>query len=219
MSYRKFIEKQNQIYSNFENSSIKEKGTIPSDVVINGTIEYLIALRHSDKVNEEVARFSERMGKEIPILEYKAEDLHTTFTNKPFEESEEIDESFLEKLCLGVSKIRNLKTFGIFYNKWLYNENTIILKGNAPKEFYYLSKGILNNLKGGGIELRMPWASHMTGARFNEKINAEELKGFFKLMGEAPIIGESIPKSIDVGIIKLDKNNFDFGVYRSFKLK
>lgn len=215
MSYKEFIEKQNQIYSNFENSSIKETGTNPSGIVINGTKEYLIALRHSDKVNEKIAPFSERIGKEVPIVEYKAEDLHTTITNHPFEKEED---NLLERLCGGLFNVQNLRSV-ILYDEWLYNENTVIVKGDASKEFYFLSKEVLNKLKENKIELRMPWGAHITATRFKEKMNPKELRGFFKLMREAPQIGASIPQYIDVGIIHLNKEKFNFDVYRRFELK
>lgn len=221
MDYKEFLNKQKGIYEKFENSPIRENGTNPSDIVTNGLRAYIIAFRHEESVNEKISKFSERIRKEIPVVRYASRDIHTTVSDygQKIPKEFHLEESVLEKLSESVCSIGNLTSPTINYDKWIYNENTIIVAGVPCIKFYDLSERIIQNSKDKGIELRMPWGAHITATRFKEKLNPFELKNFFKLMKESPHIGESKPKFIDIGWYGLDKERFIFSIYKRFNLK
>ena len=55
---------------------------------------------------------------------------------------------------------------------------------------------------------------------FYKKRTPEELKDFFTLMKEAPVIGESKPYHLDVGYFEVDKNHkFTFHTCEGFDLR
>ncbi len=221
MSYEKFLEKQNNIYQDFDNGSIKENGANPSKIVLDGKKEYIIAFRYSNHINELISKFSGRIGKEIPIVAYNQEDIHTTIScYNPKEKVEfEPEKEIIDKLADIISPIKGFKAPKINYGSWLNNEDTIIVSGNPSFKFYDLSKKVIEEAENQEIELRMPWGSYITATRFKEKMSPKELESFFKLMKEAPKLGEIKPLFVDIGWYALDKEKFSFNTHKRINLR
>ena len=107
----------------------------------------------------------------------------------------------------------------IIYHNWGFNSDTVIVKGTPSYHFLDIAKRVVGNGKKQGLELKMPWAAHITATRFSEEMSPEELQGFFKLMQEAPqVLSGNQIKRLDVGYITLDKDEFKFNTVEQFKL-
>jgi hypothetical protein len=229
MEYQKFMDKQKEIYDKFNGETLVNGGTKPSSIVTNGVKEYLIVLKHCPKISDEIARFSERINKEIPSVAYESDNIHTTITNYNTGYPKGIpEERILEKLVSPVKKaIKDLEGQPfIAFGEWGFNDNTVIVKGQPSKEFFTLSKAVTDYSKAvtdyvleDGMDLRLPWGGHITATRFTKEMSPEELGGFLMLMREAPSIGNSTPEAVHVGWCDLDKYRFKLNIEESFPLK
>jgi hypothetical protein len=182
--YQEFLETQKQRYDSwFSGNALREGGSKPSKIVLNPIGEYIIALKHPSHINEKIARFVERINEEIPSVKYSEHDLHTSITTygqTPVKSISDFqpDKKLLEKLVASTSGVKDLSGPSIIYEGWGFNADTVIVKGVPSYHFLDISQKVVEKGKKQGLELRMPWGSHITATRFSEELSPEELKGF-----------------------------------------
>ncbi len=150
---------------------------------------------------------------------YDAQTIHTTVSDYGIKEDFDWDGNTLDKLCFCVKDVLSEDSPKLFYKNWVYNQNTIVIEGIPDKSFFSFVKKVYDYVYENGINLRFPWGAHITAGRFTKQKNSGELSEFFKVMKEAPIIGESKPEFVDVGYFTFNKKRFNFKVHERFNLK
>ena len=217
MDFTEFIAKQEEVYNKFRDiSKLEIEGTKPSIPDSQGG--YLIIFRHPLKVTEKVEGFSKRISQIVPAIVYDSATIHTTISDFGIKEGFAPEKDILEKLCNSARRVFFKDTPAISYSEWLYNQNTVIVAGMPDETFLEIAQGIYSSGEKNGIKLRMPWGAHITVNRFTEQKSPEELKDFFKLMKEAPVLGKSVPENIDVAYFDFSPKGFKTTTYERFKL-
>ncbi len=97
------------------------------------------------------------------------------------------------------------------------NSESVILLGKPNNDFVKLVSKIGENAQTHSYDLRLAWGSHMTVARFTEKVDIGTLEKLIDLVGRGPEIKESIPFAIDVGYFQINLSGFYFHTYKRFK--
>ena len=203
------------IYGRFKRDGDKIEETIPNIPESQGG--YIIVLRHPEDISERVSSFSKRISSCVPALTYDRDTIHTTLSDHIPEGVFEPDQSILRNLCDAVSNIERTPP-SIDYTSWLYNPNTVLVAGNPDKKFLEMIEKIKAEMQEKETELRLPWGAHITTNRFTERKTNRELFDFFKLMQEAPVLGKSKPKYIDVGHFSFSEQGFRITTYERFNL-
>lgn len=202
MNQVEFLAKQAEVYRRFQDTTkIRTDGIEPKVPRFGG---YLVIFRHSPDTDQAIGDFSRRIANVVPAIAYDAEAVHITISDYMLSEGFEADNNILEKLGRATSSIQNQTAPLINYSHsdypdWLYNQNTVIVPGVPDKRFLGLAKIVLEKAREEGIELRLPWGAHTTTNRFTQKRSPRELEDFFRLMKEAPKLGENTPRFVDVG--------------------
>ena len=198
-------------------AAFNDVGVVPAPVIANGQGGYLIMLRHPQIITDKLAEFTHVLASQFPIIPYDGKNAHTTFSDYGLVETKdgkafELSEETLDRLALAVSNI-DLFSFNtpiIRFDSWLYNQNSVIVSAEPIDDaFTRVATAIIGSAKNEGLELRAPWGSHMTAARFTQPIAGKDLHNFKKLMSEAPYLGYSVGQYVDVGYFTLGPQGFD----------
>ena len=218
MDFQEFLTGQDEIYARFRDTSkFDTGGTKPNIPVSQGA--YLIAFRHPDAITEKIEKFSRRLSQVIPLIVYNSSAIHTTISDFGVSEDFIPEESTFRRLCDVVGNAVITKSPAISYPGWLYNQDTIILAGTPDQAFLDVAEGVCSSGRRKGFDLRLPWGAHITADRFSEQRSPAELRDFVTLMKEAPVLGVSVPKYIDVACLNLSPRGFAITTYERFDLK
>lgn len=219
MELSDFLNKQREIYDKFRNNKVKETGINPKQELLKGVGSYLIVFRHSLDVIESLDEFSYKVSREIPSITYGLSNAHTTISDYELGPEFIPKKQTLEKLTLATSIASERSVPKINYNEWLYNGDSIIAAGIPDGQFLEIVEHIIDNSKRLGIDLRYPWGSHITAARFTAPKKPEELRAFFELIKEAPQLGISKPKKIDLCVQRINYLGHSLSTIERFSLK
>jgi len=217
MEFREFLRKQEEVYNQFRDiSKLEIEGTKPN--IPNSQGGYLIAFRHPSEITQKIDGFSRRISQVVPIMVYDSATIHTTISDLDVRENFTPQKEILNRLTNSVREVVIIDKPTISYSEWLYNQNTVIVAGVPNQIFSKVSQDVYSSGEKNGVKLRLPWGAHITADRFTEEKNPKELKDFFKLMKEAPVLGESIPENIDVAYFDFSPRGFKITTYERFSL-
>lgn len=170
-SYKKMIDKQKGIYEEFREDIIGvcNKGLIPNMPDYHGG--YSICWRHDDSIIEKVSEVATGIGDYVNSVVYDNKNtLHSTITYIAFSSPDLFDKRKMDLIVKVVENVvDDLKKPLIDYTEWLMNYDTVIAAGVADRNFFHSAKLIIDAGKEVGLDLRMPWGSHITVARFLER--------------------------------------------------
>ncbi|WP_027625614.1 MBL fold metallo-hydrolase [Clostridium lundense] len=129
MKYVEFLEKQDKIYSEFRDTlKIKVEGLKPNIEENKGG--YIIALKHSDNIINNISNITSKIYKEIACIKYDGGNIHTTLATynecigfKANKEELELIANIAEN---NISLIKDVK---INYLECLMNQDTVIVEG------------------------------------------------------------------------------------------
>jgi len=207
-TFLEWEEKQREIYEKFSQDQLKNEGTMAHD--LNGKGSYLISYQHKGEVAEKLAEFSRKIGEEVKSMQYPLGVLHTTISDYDLREGFTEEEEIVDKLNFSLMGVyKKLDPVTIEFPKWLVNKGGIVLSGNPSKSFYDNAVKITENSKNYGLDLRMPWGSHVTVARFAEDLKSKDIKGLLKLLKEAPKIPNAKLTKAYTGVIKYNENKIN----------
>ena len=218
MEFREFLAKQEEVYNRFRDTSkIKSLGTQPN--IPESQSGYLMVFRHPLEMALEIEKFSRRIATHVPLMVYDSITIHTTISDYGIVSgSFAPDKTILEKLSKVAQKISKTPPT-ISYTEWLYNQNTLFVAGNSNELFLQIAEQAKAKAEREGIQLRLPWGAHITAARFKESKTPKDLEEFFKLMQEAPLIGNSKSKFLDVGYFDFSPRGFNITIHDRFNLQ
>jgi len=218
MEFEEFLTKQEEVYNRFRDTSkLKAEGTKPNIPKHQGG--YLIVFRHPLEIAQRVGEFSNRISQTVPAIVYDANTVHTTISDFGIKEDFVPEKNTLRRLCNSVKETVIIGKPIISYSEWLYNQNTVLVAGIPNQRFLEIAQKIYSSGEKNGVQLRLPWGAHITSNRFTEQKTPEELKDFFKLMKEAPVLGESVPENIDVAYFDFSPEEFKTVTYERFNLR
>lgn len=218
INQKEFVEKQKSIYENsFDAKSIAETGILPSNAV-NERDGYLVVLRHPTDIVERVSSFTDRIAEVVPVMPYTRDNTHTTIfaqgmQHRPASEHS-MDQRIIDQLSESITEEDDLNGVTIPYQDWLYNKDSVIVKGIAGVDFV----GLANKVLSACSVAKGPWGGHITSARFTNERDAEGLYEFFDLMDEAPEIGTSNPEYLDVVYVQVEDGKVSLETQERFSL-
>jgi hypothetical protein len=214
--YDDYIQKQLEIYlrafRGAENTVLA-----PHKLVVQGVRGYLIAWKYPYRLSNIFATFGQNISRIVPAICYGSDQLHTTVTDYLVTPSTEIDSDILEQLCqvvnLSEHKIRSSRNI---FSRWVFGKDTVIIPAFADDFFIESAFVIQTAGKEIGLDLRLPWGSHITVARFTEKVvDQEKIRQLQELLSFSPA-GEFILNTLIVGSFELTQNSFRLDVFKTY---
>lgn len=112
---------------------------------------------------------------------------------------------------------------------YAFNKDSVILLGDANISYTDMVQNVLKRdeklkLDYAGRssdhfpELKPAWGSHITVARFKEKVTTEQVKELENIISKAPDVGESIVDRVVLGSFYLDSSGFNLDIYKSLDI-
>lgn len=227
LNFQEYEDLQESIVTKFndEAQESRSQGLLPDTSVKNKVGGRLVAFKHPDYISKAVEDFSRRIQTSLRgnSIIYHHEDVHTTsvirdITNNFTVPSHTYGDNYLNLMTEATHKVKNKIHVPVFdYQGFLHNRECVIAKGSSSSEFLEISNLILSEC-GEDDSIRGPYMSHISSSRFTEEMSSEEIQDFLELMKESPMLGKSIPVSLDVGYYTTGPEGFSFYTRESFKL-
>ena len=214
--YEDFIQRQTEIYLQ---SFRGDEQTIltPHKQTVQGTKGYLIAWTYPIQIADLFSAFGRNVARIVPALCYGSAQLHTIVTDFLVSPTTNIEETVLKRLCDIVDSVEYAITRPrIRFSQWVFGKNSVIIPGYADD--YFLESGFRIQEAGQkkGLELRLPWGSHITIARFSEEVtDIDKIHQLQKLMSFSPS-GEVVLSNMVVGSFALTKDCFNITVKKHY---
>lgn len=183
---------------------------------------YSIALRYGPRATNLVGELSTAINNIVESsVRYGVSNCHSTFGvyGTKTDGSFSPDSGILDTLSSIVDKSLPEKGEIVLYQgEWLTNENTQIAAGVSGEGYYNTALKIIENAKKEGIEVGMPWASHMSIARPQTGGNPDQARKVLEQMAITPSIGLVRPLHIDVGYVTHQGEDFQFHTNSRFDI-
>ncbi|MDD7795414.1 hypothetical protein [Clostridium sp. 'White wine YQ'] len=218
MNYDEFLENEEEIYSEFRDTSkVMVEGLKPNIQENKGG--YIIALRHPDNIINNIKNITSKIYKEVKCIKYDKGNIHTTLATYNEGVGFKLINDDLELISDIASNNRVLiKDTKINYSECLINQDSIIVAGTPNENFKEYLDAIEREANKYNIKLKMPWGAHITIIRFLENIEYDKVLNILDIVKDNKKIGLSIPTSIDIGYFSLTKDTFNINVYKSINL-
>ena len=214
--YDDYIQKQLEIYLRAFRGTENTVLT-PHKLVVQGARGYLIAWTYPYRLSKLFATFGRNIGRILPAICYGPDQLHTTITDYLVAPSTEIDNDILKQLCqvVNLSKYKIRSSRNIF-SHWVFGKDSVIIPAFADDFFIESSLLIQGSGREMGLDLRLPWGSHITVARFTEEVvDREKIRQLQEMLSFSPA-GEFILDTLIVGSFELTQNSFRLDVFNSY---
>jgi hypothetical protein len=151
-------------------------------------------------------------------VRYTEENAHTTLTaiESPlfgFEPTQ----GLLDRLSRAAEAVAAgiLREVVIDFREWLATEDSVIVAGYPTSAFWEVGEHLQSAGLREGLELRMPWAAHMTAVRFTSSQEGEAVGHLLGLVRQGPVFGVSRPVAIDVGWFRLSGEGYELHTAKS----
>lgn len=215
--FKTFLEKQDTLYKDFHaaQKELTETGLEPKVKPVGG---YLIFYRHNDDINRRVEEVSEAIAFAVPSILYTENIVHTTISDYDVRKGFEPDDQVLNKLAWTARMTQSHPVPDFDFAEALANRDSAIIKGYADEFFHMAARHLADEAKKKGLELRMPWGSHITASRFVSGGTRQGIENLVQVVEEVPSMGTSRPVSLNVGYFQLSERGFDLTTYESFPL-
>lgn len=213
MTYEEFLNKQTNIYKDFEaaKTTIIKTGLQPKFTQNTSLSGYLIIYRHSEDIAQKASNFSQKVDTLVPSLIYRPEHIHTTVSDYLISDTTIFDKKILKHLTQLVNNVKsNFSSFEITYTKWLLNQNSIIARGHSDSMFFTKADLIINEAAKMGLALRYPYMSHITVSRFFESTqDITILESLIRLVDETEPLGTSKVNKLEVVFLRHHEGKID----------
>lgn len=220
--------KMSGIYSDFEVGMklATQDGMKPDPVITDRKGGYFIGFSLHQSVTEQVAEFASRAKALVPsLVVYQESNLHTTISDlgvtANFVPGASKDHDLiLQKLSRAVTATQSLR-YGVgcsYKNGFIFNQTTGILRGVPSESFLAYAELAIAKAKEEGIELRLPWGSHVSFARTSEVVTAEDAVKLAKLCKIFPISknfwGQFVSLNAGFSWVSKGKFNVEYAISR-----
>lgn len=211
----------NGIYSDFESGMTRntQEGMKPDPVITERKGGYFVTFSPHKSVTEHVAEFASRAKVLVPsLVTYEEGILHTTISDFKVAANflphmDENHDLVLQKFCRVITVAQNLGyRAGCNYEKgFVFNQTTGILRGTPTDEFLTYSEAIVAEARKEGIELRLPWGSHVSFARASESVTAQDAKKLAELCKTDPVDQKNFFRfvSLNAGFFWVSEGKFN----------
>lgn len=218
MKYVEFLEKQDKIYSEFRDTlKIKVEGLKPNIEENKGG--YIIALKHSDNIINNISNITSKIYKEIACIKYDGDNIHTTLATYNECIGFKVNKEELELIAnIAENNISLMKDVKINYLECLMNQDTVIVAGIPDEHFVDYVDSTEREANKYNIKIKRPWGAHITISRFLENIEYDKILNLLDIVKDNTEIGVSMPLAIDIGYFNLTNDTFNINVYKSIKL-
>jgi len=217
MKQDEFIYKQNKIYKEIEECSLKLDKLKRSVFCNQGG--YIIALRHSKDIIEIIKEINKKIEKIIRIMYYDECNIHTTMATYHEQTQFEPDEQILDKISdILLSASYDYEKMKICYYNFLLDYSSLILAGEFNKVFYKNCENVISSLRNNKMIFKYPWGIHITVCRFLEDGNQEQVQEVKRLISDYKRELQSVPPSIDIGYYINDGKKFELYTYKKILL-
>lgn len=224
MTYDNFAKTAQAIFNSFPNEQVWMQGGLkPNRQLQQPEAGYCIVIRYHEKIIQPILHFMTQVRSVLPpIVEYKERELHTTIGTYGKTDMERFapDTAILQHIIKSVEKGINAypKNLSVKFERWLYNNETIIISGYPSRDLWCLFRKIASACQEDGYPLEMGRIIHVTTARFTKGISSQDFEQFRFLMEMAPAIETSKPSAIDIATWSCDGYKFALSTYKSYHL-
>jgi hypothetical protein len=196
--YTEFLSGMGTVYDRFRGNPPNIDGTQVGGIVTKNHELYAIVLRHSNKVNDAVARMSEKISQITSSLIYTTETIHTTVLDTV--PDGEIDGS-LERSFDTLWWVF-FPSLSLTFSSPLSNKDSIILPGTPSESFIGLSDELHRSISRSNpiswSRLKKPWWAHITIGRYLTHASSDTWIEIMKLLETFPELWECKPVSLEV---------------------
>ena len=224
MTFESFIANSKAIFERFPNEQVwLQGGFMPNRQLQMPEAGYCIVIRYDEITTNAILQF---MGKvyEIlpPVVEYNAQSFHTTIGvfNKGELKGFVPDLAVLKTLGESVERgLRNSpRNPKVTFEKWLFNNETILISGYPNQDLWQLSQNIENACQENQVPLERGRILHITTARFIHGVTRQVFEQFLHLMETAPVIKPAKPGAIDIATWRCDGLIFEITPHERYPL-
>jgi len=217
MNFTDYIHRQNAIYNELRCNSKLLDNLYPHDFINSGG--YIMALRHSNNITDNIEKLNEKINKIIPIMKYDRTNLHTTFATYLMKDNFIPDKRVLDKIIHIFEEITiKFEKIRISYSDYLIDNSAIILAGNPNIGFFNNCNNIIELLHNEKLLFDFPWGAHITVCRFLQNGSKKQIEDLHKLISESNDLYESTPMYIDIGYSENNGREFKLNLYKRIKI-
>ena len=224
MTFEAYIANSRAIFERFENQQVwLQGGFIPNRQLQMPEAGYCVVIRYDEKTTKAISRFMRKVYAVLPpVVEYNERSFHTTIGT--FDKGERKgfvpDFSILKRLAKSVetglkNRPANPK---VIFEKWLFNNETILISGYPNQDLWYLSQRIADACLENEVPLERGRIIHITTARFIQGVSRQVFDQFLLLMETAPVIKPTKPSAIDIASWRCDGLTFEIATYARYAL-
>lgn len=224
LSYQSYLDNAQAIFDSFPNEKVWARGGFrPNRQLQNPEAGYCIVLRYGERTTRAISQFMAKVGAVLPpFLEYREQDLHTTIGTygKGHMVGFVPSLTILQSLMKAVEKCtkRPLQHLQFTFERWLYNDEVILLSGYPNLELWSLFQEIGSACDEGGCPLETARITHVTTARFICSASHQEFMDFNLVMKSAPAIETCKPKKVDLASWRCDGKHFALVTHQCYEL-
>ncbi len=217
MDYAGFLARQEEIYARFraEQDALRQEGSIPDAVATGRKGGICIVLLPEVTVAQALSDLSGRLASALPTISYPPENIHTTISDHGVADGRVVadDDATLARISETVARstrdhLAVLRACKIDLGQPLANRSTVIFPGVPNAAFLDLAEMIQSACATEGIELRLPWGGHSTIARFRHAVAVQDLAPFWKILEDAPRLGNQHPVALEIRSFTCTENTF-----------
>jgi hypothetical protein len=224
MTFESFIVNSKAIFERFSNEQVwLQGGFIPNRQLQKPEAGYCIVIRYDEKTTNMISHFMRRIHAILPpVVEYNERSFHTTIGVFAKGELKRFAPDFAVLKSLGKSVEIGLRNGPgnpeVTFEKWLFNNETILVSGYPNQDLWCLSQNIGNACQENQVPLERGRIIHVTTARFIRGVPRQIFEQFLLLMETAPVIEPTKPSAIDVATWRCDGLAFEIITHERYPL-
>ncbi|MEK7612545.1 MAG: hypothetical protein AAB449_00125 [Patescibacteria group bacterium] len=211
-NWQEFLKKQRDVYGQIRAKQVDlhRSGTEVEQTWAARRGAFGIALLHPFKIADQFAELSYKISQEVPAVEYRPWDIHTSLVGTPFEQpflykpNDKEHRRVLRALVRVATK--TAERFGnlgcpILYRSYLYTPQAVIAAGQPQPMFIDLVEELRAECVAEGLaEVRTTWGAHATISRFTSKCPADNLGGLIPLLERSSVRGPGISFATQIAV-------------------
>ena len=173
----------------------------------------LMAFQPRLLVAMDISHRSQEISKYLPALKYSFSDIHSVLLTTSKED--------VVKLMEVASEVNVDEPIEIFYNEWLYNQNSAIIAGKITETYTTLVHNLVQKAKEKGVKVKALWGGNITASRFKKPsphLERREIKHLESIISEAPAPGFLSFSQVSIGVSQITPDSYNFKVQEKISL-
>ena len=222
MTFEGYLANSKAEFERFPNEQVwLQGGFIPNRQLQKPEAGYCVVMRYDEKTANAVAHFMRKVQAILPpVVEYNERSLHTTIGVFDKGELKGFVPDLAALKALGKAVETGLKNSRrnpmVRFEKWLFNNETILISGYPNQDLWHLSQNIGNACQENQVPLERGRMIHITTARFIRGVPRQVFEQFLHLMETAPVIEPTKPRAIEIATWRCDGLTFEIVTHERY---